>query len=291
MACYRASAVTASLRDFVVVDYDLTAWGEFVPRRPAQCLRRGAKGDRCRLVVNHWRERATLGVGRLLVLECRTHGVSFTVYPRTVAPYQRAPTLAATPDGHETAPSAEGGESPGLQGTLFEAAEEAREGGKWHSREPASRKEVDAPEPGVLRWRASRLRQLERAEDLLGLSAELDDTARVERASVLGVEAVQLKQVSATASQGTLGQRGGAVCELLEAMPRSASSAPGCRLERLLWAGYQAGLWGRPWIWETSAAGWRPALFPAGGPGLPTQSRTAPQPPTSMLVDGQEGLV
>jgi hypothetical protein len=242
--------------------------------------------------VNHWRERPTLELGQVLVLECRVHGVCFTVYPMTLAPYQRAPTLAATPDGREAPASpAEGSDHSRLQGTLFEAAEEARNAAKWYSREPGNRKNVKAPEPGPLRWRGSRLRQLERAESLLGLSLDLDDGARVERAAVLGVEALSLKQSSRAASHGTLRERGRAVGAILEAMTPTAAGVPGCRLERLLWAGHQAGLWGRPWIWETPARGWRAPLFREAGPGRQTQSRSATPSPTSLLVDRPEGLV
>lgn len=291
MASYRAVSGSASGRAFVVVDFEVGACGEWLPHRPAECFEGSPGGTACRLVVNHWRERPTLELGQLLVLECRVHGVCFTVYPMTLAPYQRAPTLAATPDGRETCSSAEEGDRPRLQGTLFEAVEEARDGEKWYSREPGNRKNVKAPQLGPLRWRGSRLRHLERAESWLGMSLELDDAARVERATVLGVEAVQLKQASRAASLGTLAHRGGAVCEILEAMPRSAPSTPGCRLERLLWAGHQAGLWGRPWIWETRAAGWRPAMFQAGRPDRRRRASTASQPPTSSLVDAREGLV
>jgi hypothetical protein len=241
--------------------------------------------------VNHWRERPTLELGQLLVLECRVHDVCFTVYPMTLAPYRQAPTLAATPDGRETRSSAEGGDRSCLQGTLFEAAEEARDGEKWYSREPGNRQNVQAPQLGPLRWRGSQLRQLERAESWLGVSPELDDAARVERATVLGVEAVQLKEASRAASLGILAQRGGAVCDILEAMASTAAGVPGCRLERLLWAGHQAGLWGRPWIWETPAVGWRPAMFQTSGPDRRTPASTASQPPTSLLVDAREGLV
>lgn len=281
MACYRAWAANAWDRDFTVVEYRTRASGEFMPERPGECRRRVGDARACRLVVNHWRVRPTLSLGQLLVLQCRVHRGAFTLYPCNLAPYLRSPILMATPDGQEPVSVGESKQSA-LQGTMFAAAQEARESQRWYSRDSGQ---------GLLAWRGSRLRQLQRAVSWLGLGAELDDAERVERAAILGVEALQLKEAAQRALAGSVAEQGMAVCAILETMAQAGSESMACRLERLLWAGHHAGLWGRPWLWETAMRGWRKPLFRSGGTARPGACPAGLEPPTTWLVDGREGLV
>jgi len=295
MRFYSNEGDLAFRRDFTVVDYAIGETGEWLPRRPAECRRRTVDGAPCRLRVNHWRARPTLSLGRVLVLECLVHGRAFTVYPITLAPYQRAPTAAATPSGQAVRQVSEESGGVSFKGTLFATAACFRDGQRYYSREPENRHGPRAVKD-LLKWRGGAVRELERAEQLLGLEPELTDAERVERAAVLGVEALSLKQASVEGSRGDLSVRGAGCCALLEAMPPIASGVPGCRLERLLVAGYRAGLWGRPWIWESAAGGWRSipreaAAFPGHGPERQRGSQSGSEPPTSLVGDGPEGLM
>jgi len=57
------------------------------------------EGEGCQVKVDHWRKRRTGPGFALLVLECRTHGGYFTVYPPGYEPYGRKEVAPVTPSG------------------------------------------------------------------------------------------------------------------------------------------------------------------------------------------------
>jgi hypothetical protein len=87
-------------RSFVVTPYTVHGDGEFVPAMPAQCIAasEGCDGP-CRIWVRHWRPRKTGPRFPLVVAECRTHGVAFTLYPPGHVPYGRVAMAPVDPGG------------------------------------------------------------------------------------------------------------------------------------------------------------------------------------------------
>lgn len=273
MSLYSASSDSASCREFLLAPYDTYGNGRLRPSKPTEgpCV---AQTGQCQIVVNHWRTRKTGSQAELLVIECRTHRQSFTVYPPELAPYLRAPML---PRQLESPVEGEAGAATGdelaearaFEGTCFGPALEAADNERWKS--------VDAGK--AIPWRSSRVRQLDRIVGWLGVEAGLSDGERVERAELLGVEALTLSQAAGLAASGEPRARGEAACQVLAAV-----GLRGCAAERLAHAGQASGLWGTPWRWDARAGRLRRLSFRTVPSHEPSASEPRVESPTTLPV-------
>ena len=229
----------------------------------------------CRVVLNHRRARKTGPLAQLCVAECRVHDVCFTLYPASLTPYLRTALVVAGAGEREAGP---GDASSALLGqSPFRAAAEAATEEQWQDRD-AGHSGLSGELRAASPWRRSRMRQLSRLEEWVGLSATLLPEEQMARAEVLGVETVLLRErASRPASSATVQQRGAAVCEVVSALGRSD-----CQLERLMWAGHLAGLWSAPWFWDARSQSYRPCRFRASGVMPRDGERVAVERPTTL---------
>lgn len=136
-----------------------------------------------------------------------------------------------------------------FQSTFLRASLDAAEGRFW--------------DPEALGYREPRrttqLRYVERALDCLGLAGHLETEVQHRRASALGIDTLLL--VEASASLEGWQDRGRAIARVLSILPEGP-----CLLERLLEAGFLAGLWGVPYWWEEETRRLRQVVFRTTGP-------------------------
>jgi hypothetical protein len=208
----------------------------------------------------------------LLVVRCKTHGRSFTVYPLGYAPYVRARLAPVVPDGSlvldatgtEVCPEAGAGTAAArFAGTYFGAALDAASGRSWPSgwQQPVD----DGP---AARWSSTQARRTRRASRLLGVAADVAAETRALVAEALGVEALLLHEQSRKlqAADGVIAASR-AVVAVLSALPAS-----GCLVDRLAEAGHVVGLWPEPWRWDPRRGVLQPRPF------RPVGTRSPPRP-------------
>jgi len=211
-----------------------------VPRMPDCGPCNGWDGRPCRLGVHHLRDRKTGPCFPLTVVQCHTHGKAFTLYPPGHVPYGRKPIAPVAPDGSWPGRC----EAEVFEGTVFEAAVDAAGGRAW------PRFDEEWGRGGAERYWSTQCRWLQRSTWLLGLSEGLQAKESEEAAEVLGVERMLLHELSGEISKRPgYRSRGDAVCGVLGALSDGA-----CVLDRLLYGGHLAGLWGKPFRWDPMAA-------------------------------------
>ena len=160
-----------------------------------------------------WRERKTGPGHKLRIIECKRHGVFFTVYPPGFAPYLRRSVDPATPN------------------SLFSAAKDAASGQRaWRRRSRGGRK-------GPC-W-SSQGRLIALVAQLLGLHALCGDADHVCQDLGVALHVHRAARADFAAARGYR-DRGAAVIAVLERV--EAPVVP--RLQR---AGEQVGRWGRAW--------------------------------------------
>ena len=218
---------------FVTAPYESDERGELRAVLPTRCPFAEPGEDDCRLGVHHRRERKTGPCSRLDVVRCATHrGQCFTLYPAGHFPYGRT-ALARCSVAGSLLLEAETGQLT-WDGTVLEAAQQAESGHIWPAHSAAD-------SPAV---RRSQGRRLEVAGRLLGVHPETSDGEREQIATRLGLPTMSLRSAAARWSVRWC-MRGAAITSVLAALTVDASL-----LDRLLSAGYVAGLWSRPWRWE-----------------------------------------
>jgi hypothetical protein len=187
----------------------------------------------------------------VLVVRCLRHDrAAFSVYPPGFTPYGRQRMAPVALDGDPLGSEPGPGEAAGLSGfdsTIFRAALDAASRRFWEP-EP-----LGYHEPA--RW--TQIRHLDRAVDWLGLG-RLSVGERHHRAEALGVEALLL--IESSLDLDSWRARGEAVCRVLERLAPDR-----CVLDRLLRAGEQAGLWGRPYLADLPGGRIREVVFPLPG--------------------------
>lgn len=231
-------------RPVVVGTYHATEDGKLRAGIPMACPHHGVDDQVCRVVVNHYRQRKTGPRYPLVVAECRTHRMAFTIYPPGHVPYGRVPISRLSPDGQVIQREHDEPARAALSGTLFEAAQAAAAGKQW------ARAEFADSGP----WWNTQVRHLAMAERLLGLSPEQSDAERERIASALEIALLDLRCASKSiADVPGYRSRGREVLKVLEVMSRGA-----CVLDRLMASGYRAGLWGVPYVWDQATACLRP---------------------------------
>jgi len=216
----------------VTAPYEEDDRGELRAVLPRRCPFAEPGEDGCRLRVHHRRERKTGPRMRLDVVRCATHPVQyFTVYRAGHFPYGRTALVRCSVaaslllDG-ETGQAAWGD-------TIMEAAEHAEQKLLWPQH-------TATKSPAVRRTQGHRL---DLAGRLVGVHPEADDGECEEIATRLGVPTMSVRSAAARWSVSWR-QRGAAIMSVLAAL-----TIDGSLLDRLLAAGYQAGLWPRPWRW------------------------------------------
>ncbi len=201
----------------------------------------------CQLVVNHWRPRKTGPEHPLLVMTCRTHKVSFTLYPHGHVPYGRTRVAPVAEDGAVLS-----GAEP-WRATLFDAVLDAADDVLW----PCDSSADD------LRRRRTQVRRLERAEPLLGLGVVASFIGEGLMPELHGLGTLTVLEAGRVLDSAVgVHARGLILGELLDAVPLR----PGV-LDAVLFAGAAACLWGTPIRWEPArrAQGRRRFLFPYSG--------------------------
>jgi len=236
---------------------------------PSCCPYSGPGDPPCVLSILHRRPRKTGPRFPVTVVQCRTHGHGFTLYPPSYAPYARQPVLQLGPDGTsvqgEKASSPSGaagmesskGVSAGLwtdfEGTLFHAALDAGEGRPWAR---------DSLEEIPDKWWPTQGRHLGLAVRLLGLAEGFGARLRESIAQVLSVDLLFLKDQEHWVRDHP-GYRGlgCAVCRVLSLLKGGAR-----RARDLLFCGYLVGRWGRPLHWDPQRKILEHLPFPRPGP-------------------------
>lgn len=205
---------------------------------PEQCIQ-GADGDGscCRIRLHHWRSRKTGPEFPLLVVECQTHGIAFTVYPLGHVPYGRAAIAPVDAHGQllRSADAAGGDRGVAWEQTIMGAAQDAAEGRAW----PRVGGDPSSPAGS---WRTQG-RRITQAAEILGLTG-LQASPLV---GPFGVSALGHRESIAAFGEATgYRSRGAAVCLLVGEL--EGASWP--QLELILSAGVAAGQWGKPWRWD-----------------------------------------
>jgi hypothetical protein len=173
----------------------------------------------CRIGLHLMRERPTGPGHPLAVIRCRSHGSFFTIYPPGFVPYgrKRLPTDASEVDKGASALDA-----------VHDAADS--ETARWPDwSDPAGNK------PG---WASTQWRQIARWGRLLGLTGQPQRTQQI--ATALGVPLHDHTAAGRQYRRGNYRQRGRAIEVVVGAVVGA-----GAVLQRLLRAGFIAGLWGR----------------------------------------------
>jgi len=253
------------LPHFIVTPYVFGAEGKLAPAMPVTgpCGLDGGKP--CRLSVHHWRARSTGPCFPLAVVGCATHGRAFTLYPAGHVPYGRKAIGPVAPDGVsircpgevEPTEAADGcpAGSPALaafKGTVFEPALDAAQG------RPGDR----PPHKGSSdRWWSVQQRRLGVAVRITGVAPVMAEEVRQAIAFALGVAFLVLSdEARRVVLAAGFRSRGTAVVRVLAEMPGGR-----CMTDRLVFAGYLAGLWPEPVRFDPVGRSLRRMPFRTGG--------------------------
>ena len=181
---------------------------------------------------------------------CCTHGGAFTVYPTGFAPYLRRPMVGLPVRVESPCPPGE---------TVVESQLDAFvEGSAFASTLDVARDNLggvrDSNSAG---WLPTQKRQVTRSASWLGLASGLTATGRTDWADALGIGPVELDRLAgAFGATHDLVQRGRTLAQVLDQL-----ASGDCLVERLAWAGYLAGFWGKPFFWLPSKASWSAFTF------------------------------
>ena len=201
---------------------------------PSSCPARGDPAEsQCELAVHHHRDRKTGPDHPLAVVQCRRHGVAFTLYSPGYAPYRRQPVVRLAPDGVRIRAEGEPLQAD-FESTVFEAALDGKEGRRW-ARDSGD----ELPE----RWWSTQGRHLRLAGQLVGVALDLGERVRESIAAVLSVGTLVLRESSLAKGYRALAA---AVCDVLL---RLRGPAP-VRASQLLVCGHLIGQWGEPLHWD-----------------------------------------
>lgn len=257
---------------FATAPYAPDADGVLRAVLPSRCVFAEA-GDRCSICEDHYRHRKTGPQFPLAVVCCKDHPIRrYTLYPPGHVPYGRRALVLCSHTGPPLL-DPDSGEAP-RAGTLLEAADQASSGRRWAEHTAAEQAAT----------RRTQGRHLDLTGRLLGVHPEQDDGERERVATRLRVPTMTLRAGAALWSSSWT-TRGAAVALVLAAL-----SMDGSLLDRLLSAGYCAGLWARPRRWA-QPRGWAqpgrwviarsvlpehvPSIEPGGRDPPPTNSQGA----------------
>ena len=188
----------------------------------------------CCLKHKGWRERSTGPEFPLLRLRCATHRGSFTVYPYGHVPHGRKLLVPIAVDGSLL----EDKDGDGVD-DFFQAARDAAAGKAW------PKESWEGYSQGRF---ITQCRRLDRATHLTGVASTLKPLQREQVVACLEIEGVHV-HAGGVQLQGVVGYRciGAVIVTLLTVIQAQKQT-----YTRLLAAGYSAGLWSRPYVWERS---------------------------------------
>jgi hypothetical protein len=180
------------------------------------------------LWLQHHRARKTGPAHPLAVIECRSHGFAFTLYPPGYAPYLRRPVVKLGPDGGHIV-AEPGSPLACFEGTIFAAAVDAMSGKAWPRESSESTEDRS--------W-GSQGRDLDAAARIVGVACDLGDAVRTRIAAALSVGTLLLLEGARATGYRAIGK---AVCEVLRQVRGFAG-----RAMKLLIAGFLASRFGEP---------------------------------------------
>lgn len=242
-------------RPFICTPYVPSPDGHWVATMPDRCPVRACtpcpRTD-CDLRTEYYRPRKTGPPHSLAVVHCRTCGVAFTLYPPGYAPYRRQPVLRLSQDGSSIfREKGRDAERADFDGTLFEAALDARDGVAWaRGSDEAS---LEVPE----RYWPGQGRHLRLAARITGVARDLSEPLREAIAVILSVDCLGLREGSLATGYRALGK---AVCSVLAKLRSGAR-----RAFALLTCGALVGGWGEPLHWDAQRRVLERAPFPTRG--------------------------
>lgn len=248
MPVYDTEGKTSRKNFFVVTAYRFSPGAQPVPDVPSSGPCREEDGQACRIKPHHLRDRKTGPCFPLTVLHCKTHDHGFTLYPPGHVPYGRRRIAPVAPDGSPIQPEAvpsqgrsrssslpESHRVSAFANTYFDAALDAAEGRAW-TREFAP----GGTDPG---WGVQG-RHLDRSTHWLGVAPACTPRRTETIATALRVDTLLLtEQKKDIARHPGYRSRGRAVCSVLAALTNSPA-------DRLVAAGFTAGLWGPPFRFD-----------------------------------------
>ena len=194
----------------------------------------------CVVSFNYFRERKTGPCIPLVVVQCLTHHVSFTIYPPGHVPYGRDPLIDTALDGFQIDTEPENDLlSAAFEGTLFDAALKASQG-CYYPKEGPYESQVGCYD--------TQLNHIKKSAMLLGITEDHQVAHREQIAEALNIP----RQFLIGQSCHTPGQQwntirsGQAVRQILENVPGD------CFFERLVSCGFICGIWPPLYIWNTA---------------------------------------
>jgi hypothetical protein len=220
---------------------------------PQSCVHASTGDPACVLTMHHLRERKTGPQIPVTVVQCRTHGHAFTLYPLGHVPYGRLAVAPVGLDGEvqfstESEPAAGGQRLLAWRTTVFGAAFAA-------IHDPA----VKLTDP---RWWATQTpERLPQSAALLGVHPELSEQAADAIAFRLAIPRLVLREAAADYARARgRAARGRVLVGVLDQLGTAA-----CLLDRVLAAGACAGCWGTVTRWDAASRGARGRVFPGRG--------------------------
>jgi len=219
---------------------------------PRGCVHAAAGDEACVLAVHHVRERKTGPGIPVTVLQCKTHGRAFTLYPLGHLPYGRLAIAPVGLDGEllrstDGEPQVDGNRPPAWSTTLFGSAFAALHAPTIKLTDP--------------RWWATEAPEgLAQGATILGVHPALSVQAADAIAFRLEIPRLVLRQ-AADAYEHARGRaaRGGVLVGVLSEL------GDACLLDRVLAAGACAGCWGTVTRWDAASRGARGRVFPGRG--------------------------
>jgi hypothetical protein len=219
---------------------------------PRGCVHAEIEDEACILVVHHVRERKTGPRIPVTVLQCRTHGRAFTLYPLGHLPYGRLAVAPVGVDGEllratDGEPQVDGKRPPAWSSTLFGAAFTAIHAAAIKLTDP--------------RWWATEApERLAQSAAILGVHPELSVRTADAVAFRLEIPRLVLRQ-AADAYEHARGRaaRGRVLVSVLSELGDTRL------LDRVLAAGACAGCWGTVTRWDVASRGARGRVFPGRG--------------------------
>ena len=219
---------------------------------PRRCVHTAIGDQACVLVVHHVRARKTGPRIPVAVLQCRTHGRAFTLYPLGHLPYGRLAVAPVGLDGELLRstggePVAGGNHPPAWSTTLFGAAFTAIHATTVKLTDP--------------RWWATEVpERLAQGAAILGVHPELSVRTADEIAFRLEIPRLVLRQAAGAYEQARgRAARGRVLVGVLGELGDT------CLLDRVLAAGACAGCWGTVTRWDAASRGAHGRVFPGRG--------------------------
>jgi hypothetical protein len=220
---------------------------------PQSCVHASPGDPACVLTVHHLRARKTGPQIPVTVVQCRTHGRAFTLYPLGHVPYGRVAVAPVGLDGQvlfstERVPEADVPRAPDWRATGF--------GPAFAAIHDPTVKLTDQRW-----WAAQTAERLTQSATLLGVHPALAAPDADAIAFRLEIPRLVLRQATAEYARARgRASRGRVLVGVLDQL-----GADACLLDRVLAAGACAGCWGTVTRWDAASRGARGRVFPGRG--------------------------